>query len=115
MTGPLLPGSEAGPVRSKWAQSRTTLPIIHAQGEKPDPRKLLQAVMTADADILPDPTKRTLAAELPGLGTDTWDRHIALLLHELNAVETIYPDADLRMVHTCSATDLDWKFGSWQI
>ena len=91
-----------------------TLPIIHAQGKKPDSRRLLQAMMTADSDILPAPAERNLAVELPGLGAHTQDRHIALLLDEPNAVETIYPDADLRMVYTCSATDRGWKYGSSQ-
>ena len=80
-----------------------TLPIIHAQGRKPNARKLLQAMMTADADILPDPANRILEVRLLGLGADAQDRHIAPLLAELNATETIFPGTDLRVVYTSSA------------
>ena len=97
------------------AETRMTLPIIHAQGRKPNPRKLLQAVMTADADILPDPANRVLEVRLLGLGADAQDRHIAPLLDELNATETIYPGTDLRMLYTSSATDGSPKSASSQI
>ena len=70
------------------AETRMTLPIIHAQGRKPNARTLLQAMMTADADILPDPANRILEVRLLGLGADAQDRHIAPLLAELNATET---------------------------
>ena len=86
------------------AETRMTLPIIHAQGKKPNSRKPLQAMMTADADILPDPDNRVLEVRLLGLGTDAQDRHIAPLLDELNATETVYPGTNLRMVYTSSAT-----------
>ena len=97
------------------AETRMTLPIIHAQGKKPNPRKLLQAIMTADADILPDPANRVLEVRLLGLGADAQDRHIAPLLDELNATETIYPGTDLRMLYTSSATDGSPKSASSQI
>ena len=42
------------------AGTRMALPIIHAQGKKPNPRKLLQAMMTANAGILPDPANRII-------------------------------------------------------
>ena len=86
------------------AETRMTLPITHAQGKKTNPRKVLQAMMTADADILPDPANRVLEVRLLGLGTDAQDRHIAPLLDELNATETVYPGTDLRVVYTSSAT-----------
>ena len=85
------------------AETRMTLPIIHAQGRKPNARTLLQAMMTADADILPDPANRILEVRLLGLGADAQDRHIAPLLAELNATETIFPGTDLRVVYTSSA------------
>ena len=52
------------------AETRRTLPITLAQWKKPNPRKLLQAMMTADADILPDPANRVLEVRILGLGTD---------------------------------------------
>ena len=96
------------------AETRMTLPIIHAQGTKPNARKLLQSLMTADADILPDPANRTLEVRLLGLGTNAQDRHIAPLLAELNATETIYPGTDLRMVYTSSASAENLELPSTQ-
>ena len=81
------------------AKTRMTLPIIHAQGRKPNPSKLLQTMMTADAD------NRLLEVWLPGPGADAWDRHIAPLLDEFSATESNYPDTRLRIVCTCSSTD----------
>ena len=97
------------------AETRMTLPIIHAQGKKPNARKLLQSLMTADADILPDPDNRVLQVRLLGLGNDAQDRHIAPLLDELNATETIYPGTDLRMVFTNPVTAQSPIFPSKQI
>ncbi len=54
------------------------------------------------ADILPNPASRVL--KVLGLGTDAQDRHIAPLLNELNATETVYPGTNLKMVYSSSAT-----------
>ena len=39
------------------AETRMMLPVMQAQGKKAHPRKLLRALLAADADILPDPAQ----------------------------------------------------------
>ncbi len=70
------------------AETRMMLPVMQAQGKKTHPRKLLRALMTADADILPDPANRVLRVRILGLGNDACDRQINALLAELNTTET---------------------------
>ncbi len=85
------------------AETRMMLPVMQGQGKKPHPRKLLQALMTADADILPDPANGVLRVHILGLANDACDRQIDALLNELNATETLFPGTDLRMVYEIDA------------
>ena len=68
--------------------------------------------MTANADILPDPANQVLEIRVLGLGTDAQNRHMALLLDEFNATETIYPGTDLKMVYTSFTTNSSPKVAS---
>ncbi len=79
------------------AEARMTFSVIRAQGRKPHPRKLLRALMPADADILPDPADGVLRVRILGLANDACDRHLEALLSELNATGTVFPGAALRM------------------
>ena len=81
------------------AETRMMLPVMQAQGNKTHPRKLLQALMTADADILPDPANGVLRVRILGLGNDACDRQIDALLAELNTTETVFPGTEMRMVY----------------
>ncbi len=81
------------------AETRMMLPVMQAQGKKTHPRKLLRALMTADADILPDPANRVLRVRILGLGNDACDRQINALLAELNTTETVFPGTELRMLY----------------
>ncbi len=85
------------------AETRMMLPVMQGQGKKPHPRKLLQALMTADADILPDPANGVLRVHILGLANDACDRQIDALLNELNATETLFPGTNLRMVYEIDA------------
>ncbi len=85
------------------AETRMMLPVMQGQGKKPHPRKLLQALMTADADILPDPANGVLRVHILGLANDACHRQIDALLNELNATETLFPGTDLRMVYEIDA------------
>ena len=78
---------------------RMMLPVIQAQGKKLQSRKLLRSLMTADADILPDPDNGILRVHIPGLAYDACDCWIDELLSELNATETVFPGTGLRMVY----------------
>ena len=75
------------------------VPVITTQGNKPSARRLLRALLTSDANIIPQPAKRILRIQLLGLGSDACDRMLAPLVEELNATRTIYPGTDLRLVY----------------
>ena len=74
-------------------------PVIAAQGNKPNARRLLRALLTSDANIIPEPTKGILRIQLLGLGSDACDRMLAPLVEELNGTNTIYPGTELRLVY----------------
>lgn len=81
------------------AETRMMLPVMQAQGKKAHPRKLLRALLAADADILPDPADGVLRVRILGLGNDACDRQIDALLAELNTTATVFPGTELRMVY----------------
>ena len=96
-------------------ETRMMLPVMQAQGQKPHPRKLLRALLTADADILPDPANGVLRVHILGLGNDACDRQIDPLLTELNATETVFPGTDLRMVYEVACPPKSTQSASPQI
>ena len=81
------------------AETRMMAPVITTQGKKPNARRLLRALLTSDANIIPVPAKGILCIQLLGLGSDACDRMLAPLVEELNATRTIYPGTDLRLVY----------------
>ena len=81
------------------AETRMMVPVITTQGKKPNARRLLRALLTSDANIIPVPAKGILLMQLLGLGSDACDRMLAPLVEELNATRTIYPGTDLRLVY----------------
>ncbi len=75
-------------------------PVISAQGKKLNARRLLRALLTSAANIIPEPDKGILRIQLLGLGSDACDRMLAPLIEELNATtRTIYPGTELRLVY----------------
>ena len=81
------------------AETRMMVPVITTQGKKPNARRLLRALLTSDANIIPLPANGILRIQLLGLGSDACDRMLAPLVEELNATRTIYPGTDLRLVY----------------
>ena len=81
------------------AETRMMAPVITTQGKKPNARRLLRALLTSDANIIPVPANGILRIQLLGLGSDACDRMLAPLIEELNATRTIYPGTDLRLVY----------------
>ena len=67
------------------AETRMMAPVIGAQGKKPNARRLLRALLTSDANIIPEPAHDILRIQLLGLGSDACDRMLAPLIEELNA------------------------------
>ena len=97
------------------AETRMMLPVMQAQGQKPHPRKLLRALLTTDADILPDPANGVLRVHILGFGNDACDRQIEALLTEMNATETVFPGTNLRMVYEVAGPPKSTQSASSQI
>jgi hypothetical protein len=69
--------------------------------KRPDEaRRLLRALYTTEADLLPDPDAGTLTVRLHHSANAAIDRAIAQLCEELNATETVFPRTKLRLVLT---------------
>ena len=81
------------------AETRMMAPVLTAQGKKPNARRLLRALLTSDANIIPQPDEGILRIQLLGLGSDSCDRMLAPLIKELNATRTIYPGTELRLLY----------------
>ena len=81
------------------AETHMMLPIMQAQGHKPHPRKLLRALLTDDADILPDPANGVLRVHILGLANDACDRQIEALMAQLNATGPLFPGTQMTMVY----------------
>jgi len=69
--------------------------------KRPDEaRRLLRALYTTEADLLPDPDAGTLTVRLHHSANAATDRAIEQLCEELNATETVFPRTKLRLVLT---------------
>jgi hypothetical protein len=67
--------------------------------KRPDEaRRLLRALYTTEADLLPDPDAGTLTVRLHHGANAATDQAIEKLCAELNATETIFPRTNLRLV-----------------
>jgi len=61
-------------------------------------RRLLTALYTTEADLLPDPEAGILTVRLHHSANAATDRAIEKLCEELNATETVFPRTNLRLV-----------------
>jgi hypothetical protein len=67
--------------------------------KRPDEaRRLLCALYTTEADLLPDPAAGTLTVRLHHAANAVTDRAIEKLCEELTATETVFPRTNLRLV-----------------
>ena len=67
--------------------------------KRPDEaRRLLRALYTTEADLLPDPDAGTLTVRLHHSANAATDRVIEKLCEELNATQTLFPRTNLRLV-----------------
>ena len=57
------------------AETRMMASVISAQGKKPNARRLLRALLTSDANIIPEPANGILRIQLLGLASDTCGPH----------------------------------------
>jgi hypothetical protein len=67
-------------------------------------RRLLCALYTSEADLLPDPDAGTLTVRLHHGANAANDRAIAQLCEELNETETVFPRTNLRLVMKMGST-----------
>jgi hypothetical protein len=74
---------------------------LRAHLKRPDEaRRLLCALYTTEADLLPDPAAGTLTVRLHHAANAVTDRAIEKLCEELTATETVFPRTNLRLVLT---------------
>ncbi len=64
-----------------------------------DARSLIREILAADADIIPDEENKTLTVQLHHLTNHLSDQAARNFAANLNAAETIYPGADLRLIY----------------
>ena len=73
--------------------------------KRPDEaRRLLRALYTTEADLLPDPEAGTLTVRLHHAANGATDQVIEKLCEELNATETVFPRTNLRLVLKLGST-----------
>ena len=58
-------------------------------------RALLRDVFSSEADLIPDPTKKTLTIRLHNLSTRAMDQKLDVLLEFLNKIKSKYPGTNL--------------------
>ena len=81
------------------AETRMMQPLITGPGQGRAARKLLRALLTADADIIPEPQNRILRVRFLGLGSDACERSLDPLIDEFNQTRTKYPGTDLTLTY----------------
>jgi hypothetical protein len=73
--------------------------------KRPDEaRRLLRALYTSEADLLPDPEAGTLTVRVHHGANAATDRVIEKLCEELNATQTVFPRTNLRLVLKLGST-----------
>jgi len=63
-----------------------------------DTRALLREIFATEANLIPDETAGTLTVALHHLANRASDEAARFLAQQLNATETVYPGASLRLV-----------------
>ena len=75
--------------------------------KRPDEaRRLLRALYTTEADLLPDPEAGTLTVRLHHSANAATDQVIEKLCAELNATETVFPRTNLRLIMKLGSTQI---------
>jgi hypothetical protein len=60
---------------------------------------LIREIFTTEADLIPHEEEKTLTVRLHHLTNHLSDQAARVLAEELNATETLYPGADLRLIY----------------
>jgi len=73
--------------------------------KRPDEaRRLLRALYTTEADLIPDPQAGTLTVRLHHSANAATDRVVEKLCEDLNETETIFPRTNLRLIMKLGST-----------
>ena len=80
------------------AEIRMMQPLITGPGKDRSARKLLRALLTSDANVIPEPEAGILRVRFLGLGSDACERSLAPLVDVLNQTRTKYPGTDLTII-----------------
>jgi len=76
---------------SEWALQTACANSLREHLKRPDQaRRLLRALYTTEADLLPDPDAGTLTAHLHHGANAATDQAIEKLCEKLNATETVF-------------------------
>ena len=81
------------------AETRMMQPLVTGPGKGRSARKLLRALLTSDADVIPEPEAGILRVRFLGLGSDACEQNLAPLINELNQTRTRYPGTDLTIFY----------------
>ena len=96
------------------AETRMMQSLITGPGKGRRARKLLRALLTADADIIPEPQNRIFRPRFLGLGSDACEQSLDPLIDELNRTHTKYPGTDLTLTYEmarCTGQQLVTEIG----
>lgn len=87
----------------KMIAYRAETAMVHVlrdtMARRDDARRLLCALYSNDADLIPDPPTGTLSIRLHHLANRSTDAALHHLCAQLNATETVFPGTNLRLVY----------------
>ena len=88
------------------AETRMMTPVIEGKARPNTARALIAALMTANANILPDHDRGILRVSILGLASHAAEKPLLTLIDELNQTATVYPGTNLRLVYDIDGVSL---------
>ncbi len=82
------------------AETRMMMPVIEDKARPDTVRALLAALMTADANILPDHDKGIIRVEILGLANNATEQSLLPLIEQLNHTRTVHPGTNVTMIYS---------------
>ncbi len=79
---------------------RMMMPVIEGKARPNTVRTLLAALMTADANILPDHDKGIIRVEILGLASNATEQSLLPLIEQLNHTRTVHPGTNVTMIYS---------------
>jgi len=91
--------------RAETAMANVLAPLLARPDEA---RRLLRAIYTTEADLLPDPQAGTLTVRLHHLANGVSEPRRPHTRDELNATETAFPRSNLRLILQLGTSQNPW-------